>query len=495
MMKFQWRLLTRVGFKLVLSGLAGIAGLASATPGVPGTIDETWAPLSVFGAGKLVMTVAAGRFNAANAVAIQADGKIVLAGECGNEFCAARLQVDGSPDTSFNGTGAVTTQIGVSVGTATAVAIQVDGKIVLGGWCVSAGTAPNFCAMRYNADGSLDSTFNGTGKVINVVDNSLDQRLTAVVIQPDGKIVLGGWCGNSFCAVRYLSNGSLDTAFNGSGKVVTSGIGRANAMALQADGKIVMAGICGGVFCAARYNTNGSLDSSFNGTGTVSTPGTFEATTVAIQADGKIVLTGNCPSFCAVRYRTDGSLDFGLNQSGVAFVSFFVNGGYGRAAAVQPDGRIVLAGTCLTSGNDRDFCILRYDSDGRVDYQFGYYVGLGIVTTPVAGVQDEVKAMVIQPDGKIVIAGSCTVGSNALTNFCAVRYDGGPFAAQNCKLDIDGDNRVLLTTDSLIHLRIALGMTGNAVIAGINFPAAATRKTWPAIRSYLVTQCSMSLPL
>ena len=100
-------------------------------------------------------------------------------------------------------------------------------------------------------------------------------------------------------------------------------------------------------------------------------------------------------------------------------------------------------------------------------------------------------AMALQPDGKVLLVGNCYGGSNP--DFCAARYDGGPFAYQNCKLDLDGDGRVLATTDMLIGTRIALGMAGSAVVNGINFPATATRNTWPLIRDYLVTQCGLSL--
>ena len=100
----------------------------------------------------------------------------------------------------------------------------------------------------------------------------------------------------------------------------------------------------------------------------------------------------------------------------------------------------------------------------------------------------------MQLDGKIVLAGYCA-NSTGNNSFCTARYDGGPFGAQNCKLDIDGDNRILPATGSLIHARIALGLTGDAVINGIAFPAEATRKTWASIRTYLVAQCGMNLPL
>ena len=99
--------------------------------------------------------------------------------------------------------------------------------------------------------------------------------------------------------------------------------------------------------------------------------------------------------------------------------------------------------------------------------------------------------MTLQSDGKILLVGTCFNGTN--NDFCAARYDGGPFGYQNCKPDIDGDCSFLATTDALIYTRIALGLTGSAVVNGITFPTTATRNTWPLIRDYLVTQCGMSL--
>ena len=104
---------------------------------------------------------------------------------------------------------------------------------------------------------------------------------------------------------------------------------------------------------------------------------------------------------------------------------------------------------------------------------------------------DIAHAALLQPDGKIVLAGECGNGSNE--DFCALRYDGGPFGYQNCRVDVDGDGEFPATTDALIHTRLARGVTGSALINGITFPPAATHKTQPFIRDYFVTQCGISL--
>ncbi len=150
---------------------------------------------------------------------------------------------------------------------------------------------------------------------------------------------------------------------------------------------------------------------------------------------------------------------------------------------------MLLAGGCA-NGTNETFCVIRYNADGRLDTAWN---STGKVISPIdtASVEPPSVTMVLQPDGKVLLAGTCFNGSN--NDFCAIRYDGGPFGYKNCSLDIDGDNRVLATTDSLIHARIALGITGSAVTNGITFPPTATRNTWPLIRDYLVTQCGMSL--
>lgn len=485
-----------------LFALVGATNVALATPEDPGSIDATWAPLSPYGAGKLI-TVVSASFDEAHAMAIQPDGKIVVAGSCGNDVCAVRHNADGSLDVSFNGTGSVTFRpVGTTGGIGNAVAIQSDGKIVIGGWCInSSPVAPRFCALRYNANGSLDSGFNGSGQVITDAGGS-DNRANAIAMQGDGKIVLAGTCAQSFCAVRYNADGSLDTTFNVTGKVVTPNTGDANALTVQADGKIVLAGSCRNVSgsCVARYNANGTLDTGFNGTGTLAGVAIGYVQAVAIQADGKIVLAGGCVGFCAARLHANGSVDSGFNGTGVSAsnLSAGVNGA--RALAIQADGRMLLAGFCRDASNRDDFCVLRYNTDGSLDSSFNASnISLrGTAVTPVGSLNDIAYAAAIQTDGKILLAGTCEIPTAqvavGLAKMCTVRYEGGPFSAQNCKLDIDGDNRILATTDSLIHARIARGMTGDAVVAGINFPAEATRKTWPAIRAFLVTQCGMSLP-
>ena len=207
----------------------------------------------------------------------------------------------GDLDTTFNGTGVVTTSIDGS--TAFSVAVQPDGKIVAAGQSFSQGRS-NFAVARYESDGNLDLTFKGTGVVTTPISSTFDFN-PYLAIQPDGKIVLAGASGMSdkadFAVVRYESDGDLDPAFNATGIVTTSitaGADVGRSIALQPDGKIVVAGDSSkgsfiSDFAVARYESSGKLDSTFNGTGVVTTSigDSASGRSVAIQPDSKI---GSC---------------------------------------------------------------------------------------------------------------------------------------------------------------------------------------------------------
>ena len=486
----------RVCCMLTLAFSAG----TQATVGQPGTLDST------FGSAGRASTVIGSGSSSAMAIALQPDGKLVLAGGCfgtsTTDICALRYNTNGTLDTSFGSGGKIIAVIAASVDASPSVAVQSDGRIVLAGHCDGVSNL-DFCALRYNANGTPDTSFGSGGKVITPMFGGNDS-VRAVALQPDGKIVLAGYCFNglvdfAFCALRYNADGTPDAGFGSGGKTRNAmGFGSASATALvvQPDGKLVLAGSCIGAintdFCALRYNVDGSLDTGFGSGGKVITAigtGADRATAIALQPDGKLVLAGTCigasdPDFCALRYHANGTLDasFGTGGSVVSSLSSFDNG---NAILLQPDGKLILAGTCPFISNG--FCALRYHGNGAVDTSFGSN-GRFI---PDIGDGGSGNAAVLQPDGKLVLAGSCLNGSDQ--HFCAARYDGGPFGYKACSLDLDGDGRILATTDSLIHARIALGITGSAVVNGITFPVEAKRKTWASIRDYLVTQCGMSL--
>ena len=331
--------------------------------------------------------------------ALQADGKIVAVGSEGANFLVARFNPDGSLDTTFNSSGTETIGFGAEA-IANAVAIQTNGAIVVAG---SAGS--NAAVARLTSNGSLDTTFNSTGtKTISFGGTS--DTVRAVAIQSDGQIVLAGSNGSDVVVARLnAADGSLDTTFDSTGmQTVTFGgaMNFASAVAIQSNGQIVVAGGNGADFAIARLNSDGSLDTTFNGgtkTVSISGGGVDSATSVAIQADGKIVVAGETPSsFAVIRLNpADGSLDTTFNGTGEQTVSF---GGTDFLASVciQPDEKIVLIGATTQGGN---LAIARLTTAGVLDTSFN---GTGEVATSSGGTETA-SAGLLTPEGRIVAVG------------------------------------------------------------------------------------------
>ena len=379
-------------------------------------------------------------------IAIQADGKIVTAGFGHNgsnfDFAIARYNPNGTLDTTFSNDGKVTTDFGTnSSDLALDVAIQTDGKIVAVGGSSSVAVS-GFALARYNPDGSLDTTFNGTGKVITPIFG----EAKAVVIQPDGKIVISA---SDFMIARYNPNGSLDTSFDGDGIVMTMldnfSFG-ARGVALQADGKIVAVGDIqigqdNAAFAVVRYNTNGSLDTSFDNDGKVITDFVKffdEAQAVTIQADGKIVAAGFAETadfgtaFALARYRTDGSLDTTFDGDGKVITPFGINSGV-IALTIQQNQKIVAAGGSF-NGTTVESAMIRYNPDASLDPTFG----IGGKVSILIGARSQFYAVAMQPDGKIVTGG---VTGFAGSDFSVCRYLGDVTVPRRSPFDFDGDSK------------------------------------------------------
>jgi uncharacterized delta-60 repeat protein len=389
-----------------------------------------------------------------------------------------RALMAGDLDTTFDGDGKVTTDLvfGENLNDrASSVAIQSDGKIVVAGYSSGSGIH-DFALVRYNSDGSLDTTFDGDGKV--TTDFGAGDSAYSVAIQSDGKIVVAGFSFNGrngdFALARYNSNGSLDTTFDGDGKVTMDfgGEDYASSVAIQSDGKIVVAGSSQKTlnspydFALARYTSNGILDTTFGSNGKVTTDfGSYDtASSVAIQSDGKIVVAGESLrspqyDFALARYDSDGSLDTTFDSDGKVTTDF--GGDYDGAfsVAIQIDGKIVVAGGSDNSSSRNDFALARYESNGNLDTTFD---GDGKVTTDFGGNDEGAKSVAIQSDGKIVVAGhSGNIGS---TDFQLARYN------SNGSLDttFDGDGKVTTTVGSAASraISVAIQSDGKIVVAG-----------------------------
>src|SRR6266704_1485635 len=364
-------------------------------------------------------------------------------------FTSPGIAGPGALDPSFGSGGIVVTDFNSIDDAAFAVAAQPDGKILAAGYVFSSASNYDFALVRYLPDGSLDPSFGTNGKVATDFHGSTDVA-RAVALQPDGRIVVAGYAlrldgpAFDFALARYNADGSLDTGFGAAGKVTTrfsGGFDRATAVLLQADGKIVATGTVsnsftttGEDFALARYNADGSLDATFGTDGRVVTDfsaggGIFAnndgATSAALQSDGKIIVAGASTheltflDFAMARYNPDGSLDASFANGGRAELSFFNNADvdFISGVALQPDGKIVVAGVTTTA--TRDFALARYDADGRLDLTFGVN---GKVVTDVDNAHNNAFAVALQPDGRIVIAGQVQPLDRSSSNFALARY-------------------------------------------------------------------------
>jgi uncharacterized delta-60 repeat protein len=345
-------------------------------------------------------------------------------------FTAAKTAVaaPGDLDSTFNTTGVATTAVTANNDEAHAVAIQPDGKIVTVGRSVG---ATEFALVRYTSAGALDTTF-GTGGIVRTA--FAQASLNAVALQADGKIVVGGFTQSPqvFTVARYTAAGTLDGSFGSAGIVTTSAGGNSEVfgLAIQPDGKIVAAGKGGGDFVVVRYNPGGSLDLSFNFTGVVTTSfgGDEGATAVKLQSDGKIVVVGAGTNYGIARFTTSGVLDSTFGVGGKVSTNVG-NTDQARGVAVDTSGNILVAGFTVPVKTDQDIFISRHLSNGDLDPVFDGG-GDGIVIESLGSIVDRANGVALQSDGKIVLAGSF-LDSATDSDFAALRYVGlGPSAAE-----------------------------------------------------------------
>jgi len=356
---------------------------------------------SSFGTGGKVTTNFGSGDDVAYSAVVQSDGKIVVAGYStptlgGNEdFALVRYTADGALDSSFGTGGKVTTPIGSSDDYGYSVAVQSDGKIVVAGYSYI-GDA-DFALVRYTSSGALDMSFGTGGKVTTPIGDGPDLG-RSVALQSDGKIVVAGssWIGSNydFALVRYTADGALDKSFGTGGKVTTPigtfhDVGR--SVSVQSDGKIIVAGyaqISGTSYDIAlvRYTASGALDVSFGIGGKVTTdfgptyPKDEYGYSMVLQSDGRIVVTGYSddgptvpPSprdLVLVRYKANGALDTRFGTGGTVTTPIDTGNDRGYSVAVQSDGKIVVAGFSENGSDTADIAVVRYEAGSpEIDVQ------------------------------------------------------------------------------------------------------------------------------
>lgn len=355
-------------------------------------------------------------------VAIQSDGKIVVVG-CAyvdgvDQIATVRYNEDGTLDNSFGTNGIVTTPIGSSYSIGNSVAIQSDGKIVVAGQTEISTYVQEMIVLRYYTDGTLDPAFNAGGTYITEF-GVMGSRASSVAIQINGKIVVGGNSANdgnpNFAIIRLKDDGNADNSFSYDG-IDTISVGGVidygRSVVVQSDEKIILAGYShngtDNDFALVRYNTNGTLDSSFGKDGIVTTAigsSNDQISSMILQQDGRIVVAGNSYynrsyDFALARYNIDGTLDTSFDSDGKQVTGFGNNSDFASSVALQSDGKIVVAGT-TQEGFNSDFALARYNNT---------------ILTGVDEIQAEVLSVEIYADPTtdklLVKAGSELVGSS-----------------------------------------------------------------------------------
>ena len=405
-------------------------------------LDTTFA-----GSGKLIMPLP--MIGVPSDVITQPDNKIIVTSACAHinysvvPFCTVRFNPDGTPDSTFgniqNNPGLVITRnfgLNPDSGSSNGAALQSDGKILVAGdGTFSDINRRRFILIRYNADGSLDTSFGSSGGIVRDL-NILDTFAEKVIIQPDGKILIVGYTGTSNYSqivVRFNSDGTLDNSFGSNGAVTINIAGNSTtglSIALQSDGKILTGGSMwnssSGSYLAARLNPNGTLDTTFDGDGLKSIA--FSGTgffslgfkSLVVQSDGKIVALGH--RNILYRMNSDGSLDTSFDGDGSRPA---LNGiSDANDVFVTPSGKITVVGflTYPSGGLPNEYLVARYLPSGSPDTAFSDdgFLSIDIDSSHLDGA-DTVTA---DSQGRIVIAGrtattgpASSIWENAKTSF------------------------------------------------------------------------------
>jgi uncharacterized delta-60 repeat protein len=344
----------------------------------------------------------------------------------------------GDYDFAFGGIGFVPNRFGDNsdIDTARDVAGQSDGKVVVVGDAAVANQG-TWVVARYTVGGALDPTFGKGGAVRDTVvdDGALPW---SVAIQPDGKLVVGGvsvlGANARFAFVRYLPDGSLDPSFDGDGKTSVAvkpadNQERVQALEIAPDGKIVAVGRTNDGVGVVRLNSNGSPDSTFDGDGSKDLAmANANTDDVAVQPDGSVVIpiatgTGAGDHFTIVRLDNQGVPDGGFGTAGTVPLPVG-DAARSTTAAIQPDGKIVVGGYAKVGGGDAEFAIARLNQNGTPDMSFD---GDGQEITPLTGFEANAQSVMVQANGKILLAGvtDYDMAGNSTLGYVRYNSDGG----------------------------------------------------------------------
>ena len=358
---------------------------------------------------------------------INSEDRPVVAGSSDGNFAVARYKSDGKLDESFGTKGIVSTGFGPGVKYNYVYSLVIDrlGRLVAAG-----SSGDNFVLARYKSDGKLDESF-GTKGVVTTNYGSGYHTWNAMVIDSQERIVVAGRTGNKkdsdFALARYTSDGKLDRTFGTKGIVTTdfgSGDDWGQSLAIDSQGRLIVAGYSNNGndddFALARYKSDGKLDRTFGTKGIVTTnfgSGNDYGDSLVIDSKGRLVVAGHSDGdFALACYTSDGKLDSTFGTKGIVTTVLGSVDDWAHSLAIDSRGRIVVAGYS-NNGNDEDFALVRYTSDGKLDRTFGIK---GIITTDFGFGDEGVRSLSIDSEGRLVVAGGSYNGSN--WDFALARY-------------------------------------------------------------------------
>ncbi|TAG81639.1 MAG: hypothetical protein EAZ21_05475 [Betaproteobacteria bacterium] len=491
---------------------APLADAQVSVVGQAGARDRDFGAL-ISGGQSGVYVFAANTMTSASMVGTQSNGLSVVVGTCNanpsEDMCVARLNRDGWQLDSTFGNNGLTQYVLTGQDYPRTAVIDAADRIIAAGICN--GTSLPACIVRFNANGTLDTTFGNSGRG----GVSGMREIQKIRFDSDGRMVVAGECFQSAqsrpCVARLTAAGVLDSTFN-AGAVLVLGFPNASYQAasdltFDASGRILIAAYCNaqfnavqyGRFCAIRVTSAGAIDSTFNGgvgriyalqTATVN----CSSSAISVQSSGKIIVAGVCDSgngnvFAISRLNENGDFDTSFGQDAYAGLSFqwigsalFAN--FTRLYVDEQD-RILLGGYCQVG-----FCLARALPNGRADALFARQ-GVALYKPDVGFEiwQQSAEALHVVDRNRLYLAGSC--GRSAIDRrACVTRHFVDTPPGERCSLDLDGDGEINAATDALLWARVHLGIRGAALTQNA-VGARAQRTTPDAIMNHLGTHCSI----
>jgi uncharacterized delta-60 repeat protein len=403
------------------------------------------------------------RYDKLNFIDVQNDDKIIAGGyviydtlNSKSAFAAIRYNANGIKDSSFATNGIITYNFNAGNAKANAIKIQSDGKIILAGSAIS-GTVKGFGAIRLHPDGSLDSTFGNNGQLITSISNT-DDRVYSISLHADGRIILVGSSRtgtySKMAMARYTANGIIDSTFNSTGILLYDQTGNnviGNGVAIDSVGNYIVSGNTSYSGSSSgflrKYLSNGTLDTGFgtNGTWSIGVGNGFSdnSTGIITQPDGKMLIgntsTYTAPKKFAVRrylpsnWAQDPS--FAIGSGGTAYYNSGVTSYAATSLTLQPDGKILVTGN-YQNGSIKSIATIRYRTEGILDSTFGNN-GL-VVTAVVANDNTSSSAIAVQSNGGIIVAGTNT--QTNIQRYALMKYNGSTITVnQNEKVKTNDD--------------------------------------------------------